>query len=288
MYLKHYFSNTGFRISMLSVALLIVLSIYGFRVSPDDAEQGGTTTKPTWVDLVTPNLEKTQSFYKSLFGWTYLETTVNGVNVALIKKQDVAIGSIIEIKKAKASVWMPAASVSMSDLKTMTEKLIANGAKKAFGPIQYSDRGTQVLFEGAQGEEFSLISGNPFEAKNVRTKDDGTFMGSELWADNVNDASRFYQYAFSVQVEQENFSGKPYWFLEKQGKRIAGMINNPITNQSSQWVTYIYSANPEMLSRKIESLGGTVIAAPTSALRNGKVAVVQDPYGAIFCIHSNK
>ncbi len=276
------------RISVMSLMVAaLTLSMVGFKTDPGQTSKSTTASSP-WVDLVTPDLKKAETFYTSLFGWTYAESEINGIPTALIQKDGKVIGSMFEMKKSKSSVWIPAATISASDLDARVKGLKNGGAKIALTSKDAGKRGTQVVLEGKQGEEFSLISGNSYHAQSAPSTAEGNFMGAELWASDPQAASSFYQNAFGVSVSQQEFEGRPYWFFERDGAPIAGMCNNPITNQGSQWVNYIYASNPAALADKVTKQGGYVIAAPAENIKQGKVAIVQDPHGAIFCIYSNQ
>ncbi len=283
--MKHIKLNAKWRTALVPVFVLAAIGLFGFS-EPSEAGKDTKLQHSPWVDLVTPDLSKAEAFYTELFGWSYDESEIKGIKTALIKKDGQVIGSMIEVKKAKSSVWMPAAPVSADQLKEKSKTLLDKGAKLAIGTMSQNSRGSQVVFEGAQGEEFSLIADNSYYDKSARSNNAGTFMGSELWASKPQDARNFYQYAFGVEVSQQDYEGKPYWFFELAGERIAGMIQNPITNQGSQWVSYIYADNPAAVAQQVTAKGGYVIAAPQAELRDGNVAVVQDPQGAIFCVHA--
>ncbi len=275
------------KLGMLPLIILLAIISYGFKTNAEAPSPADGVHPSTWLDLVTPDMEQSKKFYGEVFGWTFTETTVNGIKNALIKKGSSVIGSIYEVKKAKSSIWMPGASVSETDLKSKTESLVKKGAKIAIGPVNIPGRGKQVVFEGSQGEEFSLISGNKYHDNSMRNKMDGTVMGAEFWSQDVPAAKSFYQFAFNVTLTQEDHGGKPYWSFYRGENKLAGMINNPITNQGAQWVSYFYSSDPASIATKAEKLGAYIVAAPSPQVRHGQVAVVQDPNGAIFCIHTN-
>ncbi|MFV0303918.1 MAG: hypothetical protein ACK5IC_00365 [Moheibacter sp.] len=270
--------------------LLIGLILFGFQSTHKKgtlvAKQNSVTQSGIWLDLVTPNLEESKTFYQSLFGWTFTESNNNGLKNSLIHHEGKTIGSILEVPKSEVSVWILSVQLDDADFEKKPKNLVKKGAKKAIGTIEIPERGKQIIFEGEQGEEFSLVTGNPYVGS--QTKADGSWMGAELWASDVERAKSFYENAFEVQTSQVSFDEKPYWFFEQDGKKLAGMIQNPITNQGTQWIPYIHFSDVKSLALQVEKSNGKVLAAPDLNLRNGQLAIIQDPNGAIFCVQSSK
>ncbi len=272
---------------ILSVPIIaLAFIVYGFTTNTSNAKVG-EERNPLWVDMVTPNVEATKNFYAALLGWNFLDKSKGGLKNYLIENNGQVIGSIIEISKAKSAAWIPAANVPSSSMKDKTKALQQKGAKIAIAALNLPGRGNQVMFEGPQGEEFSLISDNSFHNNSVYRKANGNLMGTEFWADDVNQAQSFYEYAFGVSVEEEDFDGMPYWFFTKDDMKLAGMIKNPVENQSSQWVSYFFVDDLKSAVMKAQKLGAYIVMEPNSKVRDGKIAIVQDPNDALICLYEN-
>ena len=50
------------------------------------------------------------------------------------------------------------------------------------------------------------------------------------------------------------------------------------------WMLYISAANVDQSTKRAAELGGTVVAGPFDVAANGRMSIVQDPTGAIFCL----
>ncbi len=273
----------------LAIVPVIALVIFGF--SPDEGENSNLPDSDTlWVDLITPDMEGSKKFYGKIMGWQFKDNDHDGLKNCLISINDKYIGSIYEVKGAKSSVWVPAVTLTNAQLSEKSTSLVKKGAKVALGKMNMPGIGSQVVFEGAQGEEFSLIEGKDGSQPNkiLPPKTASTWLGVELWADKPEKAINFYKYAFDVTVSKQDYNMKPYWYFQHEGKRIAGMVNNPINNQSSQWVPYVYVSDAGNLAKSAEALGAYIVASPTPQIRHSNVAIIQDPHGAIICLHTNK
>ena len=281
----------------LLVLLIFSANLFASPMSTGITEQGGydiskvindTRTTGIWHDLITPNLEESKAFYAEVFGWTYKDTNFKGLMYTTIYNNGKIIGGMIEIKSANSSTWISALPLSNEDLNKRIKMVVASGAKAVLPPLKIAGRGKQVVFEGLQGEEFSLISENDYTRNSDTNLSDNNWLGMELWASNTAEAKTFYEMAFGVSTSETSYDGKPYWLFKAGTSTVAGMTNNPITNQGTQWVPYIKTTTLKALFSKIKNTKADIILTPSPEIRNGDVGIIQDPHGAIIAIQNIK
>ena len=53
------------------------------------------------------------------------------------------------------------------------------------------------------------------------------------------------------------------------------------------WISYIGTADADATARQAEALGGKIAKAPWGIADGGRIAILQDPQGAIFAIYAN-
>ncbi|MDG1398549.1 MAG: VOC family protein [Polaribacter sp.] len=237
-----------------------------------------------WHDLITPDLNISKEFYGKIFNWTFVDVNFKGIKYTTIYNNDKIIGGMIEITSAKNSTWITSLPLSNEDLNNRIKTVMSNGAKVLLPPVKLPGRGKQVVFEGLQGEEFSLISQNDYTSKMDTSEANGNWLGIELWASDVENAKEFYKNAFEVNVEKTEYDNKAYWLFTLESKTLAGMIQNPVTNQGSQWVPYIKMDDPAASVTMAKKASGSVLLAPSMKIREGKIGIIQDPHGAIIAI----
>ena len=139
-----------------------------------------------------------------------------------------------------------------------------------------------MVLEGPQGSVFSLSSKNTFNGSLNAHTDSNSWLGIELWADNPAESKVFYEKTLDVTTEEISVDNKPYWYFKNGKTTLAGMTKNPVTNQGSQWVPYVKVSSPAAVVTATEQAGGDVILTPTDTIRNGKLAIIQDPHGALI------
>lgn len=266
--------------SCLILLLFLGLTAYHNPV-PVDSETP-VAERFIWHDLVTPDMNASSAFYKALFGWEFKVVETKGLKVGTIYSGSTAIGGVIEIPGANTSVWIKAIPVENLDARV---KLVeGKGGKVLLSPARIPGRGVQVIMEGFSGEEFSFIGNPEKQFRSGAVKGEHKWLWSELWADQPESAKTFYEIVFKVSTETTAFGDNPYWIFNDGAEPLAGMIKNPITNQGTQWVPYVQENDPPAAVAKAVEAGAFVVLGPTPQVREGKVAVIQDPLGAIICL----
>lgn len=241
-------------------------------------------TAGIWHDLITPDLDASKAFYKALFGWDYQEKNIKGFKYTLIYNKDRIIGGMIEVPNTQSSAWISSLPLEASALNKRIKIATANGAKLAIQPIKVPGLGKQVVLEAPEGSVFSLSSTNPFNSSANSDTATNSWLGIELWSDNPSASKAFYEQTFGVTAEELANDNKPYWYFKNGEQVLAGMIKNPVTNQGNQWVPYIKTPSLAAIVTATQQSGGTVILSPTSTIRNGSLAIIQDPHGALVAI----
>ncbi len=231
-----------------------------------------------WHDLITPDADASKKFYNKLFGWDYKDFVIQKQNYVIIYEDGIAIGGMMEIPTAKTAIWISA--VSSQNMSRDISSIKENGGKVLIGPIQIPGRGKQVILQGNQGEKFSLlnaINGDPIQGNT-------SWLWSEFWAENPSQGKNFYEKVFQVNAVKTTSDAKDYWVFKKDENSKAGMIQNPITNVNSQWVPYINSSDVSASVNIAKENGAYIILEPTDDVRNGKVGIISDNFGATVCI----
>ena len=77
--------------------------------------------------------------------------------------------------------------------------------------------------------------------------------------------------------------GGQYTLLSAGGRDRAGIFPNP-TDWEPQWITHFGVADPAAAAARAASLGGEVLLEPTAEIRDGSIAIVTDPSGAVLVL----
>jgi len=124
--------------------------------------------------------------------------------------------------------------------------------------------------------------------------------GKIVWHDLLtNDpaaSKRFYGELFGWEFESVgSFAGlksdTAYTLIRHNGRLIGGMIDTVALNNRtdiSQWVVVMSVEDVDAAAQRIADSGGTILTAPRDLQRRGRIAVVQDPAGALLALLQTK
>lgn len=123
----------------------------------------------------------------------------------------------------------------------------------------------------------------------------GTFSWPELSTSDRQAGIAFYSGLFGWQADHRPAGPGPddvYSMLLLRGKEVAAAAGQrPDERQNSvppHWNMYVTVADADQTARRAAELGGTVIAGPFDAVDAGRMAVLQDPTGAVFLVWQAK
>lgn len=120
----------------------------------------------------------------------------------------------------------------------------------------------------------------------------GTFCWPELATTDTAAAAAFYGGLFGWQSLAIESPMGPYIF-QRLGERDVAGLHALMSEQAAHgvppnWLTYISVESADAAAAKVAELGGTVIAPPFEVMEHGRMAVVQDPQGAVFALWQPK
>ena len=110
------------------------------------------------------------------------------------------------------------------------------------------------------------------------------WLWDELWTPDPEAATRFYQKLASYQVSTKEGGDRAYYVLVSEGQPRAGVTRLVATELKPNWLHYVRVADVKATVGQVESLGGRVLLAPSPKIRDGRVALIQDPTGAAVAI----
>lgn len=121
----------------------------------------------------------------------------------------------------------------------------------------------------------------------------GTFSWPELATTDQKGGVAFYRTLFNWDVNEAPISdGEVYSMFTLRGKEVAAAYTmRPEERQHGvppHWNLYVTVANVDESTKRAESLGAKVLAPPFDVMDVGRMAVLQDPTGAVFEIWEAK
>jgi predicted enzyme related to lactoylglutathione lyase len=118
----------------------------------------------------------------------------------------------------------------------------------------------------------------------------GTFSWVELATTDPAAAKTFYTSLFGWEAEDVPLPGGDgaYTFLRKNGLEVAAVHGHLQEDVPPNWTSYVTVADADAAAEKARELGGTPLAGPFDVPGAGRMAVLQDPQGAVFAVWQPK
>jgi predicted enzyme related to lactoylglutathione lyase len=274
------------------VVSFAMLAIASGPAAAGKADTSGMSFSPTplvgkivWNDLITDNLDAARDFYGALFGWTFEHASGKGGRYVLARSGKVYVAGIVEVRAAnraaKISRWLP--YVSVPDVDGSVSKASAAGARIAVAALNVNLGRVAAIIdpEGAVIGFARIRIGDPDDATTAPGL--GRVIWTELLASDPQAEARFYGDVVGYEPSTIARRGGQYTFLARDGTNRSGIVKNP-TDAAPVWLTYFGVDDPVAAEGRVTALGGAVVVRASQQLREGSMAVVTDPTGALLVV----
>lgn len=128
------------------------------------------------------------------------------------------------------------------------------------------------------------------EVKNLAQ---GKFCWIDLGTTDQESAIKFYSELFGWSaLDAPMGDGQVYSMMQLGGKNVGGIYTlnkeQQAQNIPAHWMSYIAVDNVNEVAAKVEGLGGTLMMKPFDVFDSGRMAIVQDPTGAVVSLWQTK
>ena len=117
----------------------------------------------------------------------------------------------------------------------------------------------------------------------------GTFCWVDLGTTDAGGAKAFYGRLFGWESEDMPAGeGSTYTMLRLGGRDVAALYEQGADERAAgippHWSSYVSVENADEVAGRVEGLGGKLLAPPFDVLDSGRMAVLQDPTGAMLSL----
>jgi predicted enzyme related to lactoylglutathione lyase len=245
------------------------------------AKPAGT---PTWIDLMTPDIDAARKFYNAVFGWEYDigNPEFGGYTTARLGKRTTAglMGN------QPGAPPMPSAwslYFATENIEADVARAVKLGAKVLYPALVVGEFGTMATCEDPMGATFSLWQAAQHVGSQV-TDEPGSATWYELYAPNAKQARDFYMALLGATGDPMP-GGMEYYVLKHGEKMLGGImqIDPSWGDFHPQWITYFSVANAEETMASVIKHGGKAMSKIDES-PFGRIAALADPFGAFFKI----
>ncbi|GAA0938793.1 VOC family protein [Actinocorallia libanotica] len=242
---------------------------------------------PCWIELMVPDQRAALDFYRELFGWEgeigpaetggYAICTLDGRPVAGI----MATLPPESGKPAPPNVWTVYLATGDVD---GTEKAVTTAGGTVLLPaMDVRGLGRMAVAADPQGAAFGLWQARDFTGFRISGEADSV-VWVELNTSDVAAASDFYRAVLSIETAPMP-GAEGYHSLNAGGETVGGMgtPDDALPGMPPHWLVYFAVDDPDAKVERLTRAGGHVLQPPFDMIA-GRMAVVQDPQGAMFAL----
>ncbi len=161
---------------------------------------------------------------------------------------------------------------------------------RAVWPLTHERDGCGDWYFGGQRKASAVAESAAASAESdgaQSTDDVGTFSWCELAVPNAAGAKAFYAALFDWQLQDDNSLGStPYTLIRAGGREIGGIMDLPqgVPGQPARWTPYVTVADVDSLVAQAANLGARILLEPRSIPGVGRLALFEDPQGAVLAV----
>ncbi len=239
---------------------------------------------PCWVDVTSPELDRTISFYSELFGWEADQDPrpeAGGYTMFTKEGKQVAAGSPPQ-QEGMPSHWTT--YLASDDVDATAGKVREAGGTVLMDPFDVFDSGRMTVAQDPTGAVFGIWQAGEHHGAEL-ANEPGSVTWNEVQTPDLGAAEAFYRAVFDYEIEAVPMGdGMIYHLLKVEGKNVAGLfeLSGDMAGTPPNWATAFAVADTDATCKLAEGLGGTVLVQPMDIPEIGRYAMLQDPVGAVF------
>jgi predicted enzyme related to lactoylglutathione lyase len=246
-----------------------------------------TQGTPCWVDLMASDQQAAIDYYSDLFGWSgeigpaefggYAMCTLRGKPVA-------GIGPAMSMEGAPPPPTVWTTYLSVDNIEQTAAKVTANGGQLIVPPMQVGDQGHMMVCADPSGAVVGAWQRLQFMGAE-RVNEPGALTWNELNSRDLAAAMPFYTAVFGVTFE--SMPEMPSYRGMLAGGRVCGgaqqITEDMPGDPPSHWLTYFAVDDADStVDAAVKARSNLLMPAFDSSA--GRIAVLQDPQGAVYAI----
>lgn len=244
-----------------------------------------TSASPTWTpgqfvwrELGVQDVDRAKGYFNELFGWTYRGAPMGPDFVySMIVAGEKQIGGLYRPSPqlpALPTTWV--SYLSVPDVDGTASAIRAAGGKVLGDPMDIPDVGRFVMAYDPQGAIFApfrALHGDPEPVEHPLV---GSFCWETLSTSSVEGARAFYERA----IGWTPGAGPGDAEVFNAGQLPVADVQATPRGAPSSWMPHVLVEKLEATRERAKRLGAQVLAAEVPVAGMGRLAVVQDPFGA--------
>jgi uncharacterized protein len=245
------------------------------------------TGAPNWLDLGTPDTDAAAAFYNGVFGWDFQSAGPDAGGYGFLQKNGRTVAGLGPLTEEGArSAWT--VYFQTPDADATAKAVEQGGGTVRVAPFDVMEAGRMAALTDPQGTQFSVWQPAAINGLEVASEPD-TLCWTELHVGDPTSALAFYRALFGWRSQAMQGPRMTYIVLstaegDQQDASFGGIV--PFQEESDEpcWLPYFAVADADGVVAKTQGAGGSVLVPATDVPDVGRIALLADPFGALFAL----
>jgi uncharacterized protein len=243
-----------------------------------------------WHELMTTDVEAAKSFYQNVIGWAANRYEGNA-DYTLWMAGQTPVGGLMKLSDDAAAMGAPPnwlAYIEVPDVDATIDQVTKLGGAVVV-PAQTIDQvGRFAVLRDPAGAVFAVmtsVSTPGAEADPAPLE----FSWHEVTTNDLPTTIRFYEQLFGWEKKSEFDMGEMgiYHMFGRDRFTYGGMMKRTGEMPPPNWLHYIrVTDSADAAADRAKKAGGTLIMGPMEVPGGDRIAILSDPQGAVFAVHS--
>ncbi|MFE2279098.1 VOC family protein [Streptomyces sp. NPDC059454] len=246
---------------------------------------------PNWIDVGTSDIEGAASFYGGLFGWEFAPAGPDAGGYGFFRLAGrIVAGGMRTTPEQGPPAWTVYFRSPDADAAAKAVQQARGSVPMA--PMEVMGRGRTAILADQAGVPFGIRE--PATPKGIEAAGEvGTLCWAELYTPDIARTAAFYHSVLGWETSAVTFPDGVYTSVNPAGTGEEGMFGGlvPLADDPTEaetgrphWLPYFGTDDTDAVVARAVALGGRVRLPATSLAGVGRLARLEDPYGARFAV----
>jgi predicted enzyme related to lactoylglutathione lyase len=245
----------------------------------------------SWTDLTTTDQGAAKTFYGELFGWDGDDQPVgDGVVYSIMKLGGKDVAAISPQPQQQREAGVPPAWNSYVTVESADEALARAaqlGATVHAPAFDVMEAGRMGVVQDPQGAYFLAWEPKQHIGASL-VNAPGALSWNELASPDLDASAAFYGELFGWTTEAMPDSPMPYLIIKNSEGHTNGGMRQMMEGEPPHWLVYLGIDDADAGLAKAGELGATTLAEPMDIGPGARIAIAQDPQGAVFALYAGQ
>ncbi|MEO6858538.1 MAG: VOC family protein [Solirubrobacteraceae bacterium] len=244
----------------------------------------------SWTDLTTTDQDAAKTFYGALFGWEFEDSPVgDGVVYSMAKRSGKDVAAISPQPEQQREAGAPPvwnAYITVEDADASLAKARELGGSVHADAFDVMEAGRMGVVQDPHGAYFLVWEPKQHIGAGL-VNAPGALCWNELGSPDLDGSAKFYGDLFGWTTSPMEGSEMPYLVIQNAGRSNGGIRPPMPPDAPPFWLVYFATDDLDGTLAQVGEQGGNVLM-PATDIGIAKIAIAQDPQGAVFALYAGQ